>query len=148
MFVADTNILLHAANRGSPLYTRSRRLVDKWRTGSEPWYATWAVLYEFLRVITHRGFLARPFSFGQAWSFVDGLLASVHFDVLIETPRHRRIVRDLMKEYPDLSGSIMHDLHTVALMREHGISEIRTLDRHFQRFAHLRVVDCSTVLYG
>jgi predicted nucleic acid-binding protein len=60
---------------------------------------------------------------------------------LIETPRHPQFVRDLMEEYPDLSGSIMHDLHTVALMREHGIGEIRTLDRHFQRFRHVKVVN-------
>jgi toxin-antitoxin system PIN domain toxin len=139
--VVDTNVLLHGANRGSPLHKQVKPTIDTWRNGSEPWYATWSVLYEFLRVITHRGALARPLSFNEAWSFIDGLLISIHFDVLIETNRHPQIVRDLIKEYPDLSGSIMHDLHTVALMREHGISEIRTLDRHFQKFTHLRVVD-------
>lgn len=141
MFVADTNLLLHAANRGSPLHRRTRKLVDSWRRGSEPWYATWAILYEFLRVITHRAVLARPFTFEQAGSFVEGLLASVNFDVLVETPRHLDILRELMAEHPDLSGSIMHDLHTVALMREHGIGEIRTLDRHFDRFTSLHVVN-------
>lgn len=145
MFVVDTNVLLHAANSGSPHHTRIKRLVDGWRDGSEPCFATWSVLYEFLRVITHRRVLAKPFSFGEAWSFVAGLLASVHFDVLIETPRHPQVIRDLVQEYPDLSGSIMHDLHTVALMREHGIGEIRTLDRHFQRFTHLRVVNPLTM---
>jgi toxin-antitoxin system PIN domain toxin len=141
VFAVDTNILLHAANRSSPHHARLKRLVAGWRNGPEPWYATWSVIYEFLRVITHRGVLTRPFSFNEAWSFVAGVLASVHFDVLVETPRHPQIVQDLLAEYPDLSGSIMHDVHTVALMREHGISEIRTLDRHFQRFTHLRVVN-------
>ena len=141
MFVVDTNILLHAANRGSPHHARLKRLVGGWRNGPEPCNATWSMLYEFLRVITHRGVLARPFSFNEAWSFVAGMLASVHFDILVETPGHRQVVRDLMNEYPDLSGSIMHDVHTVALMREHGISEIRTFDRHIQRFTHLRAVN-------
>jgi toxin-antitoxin system PIN domain toxin len=141
VFVVDTNLLLHAANRASPSHRATRRLVDAWRKGSEPWYATWPILYEFLRVVTHRAVLARPFTFEQAWSFVASLLASDSFDVLIETPRHPHVVQTLVSEYPDLSGSILHDLHTAALMREHGIAEVRTLDSHFQRFVHLQVVN-------
>ncbi|HET6630156.1 MAG TPA: PIN domain-containing protein [Woeseiaceae bacterium] len=141
MFVADTNLLLHAANRDSPIHRNTKRLVNSWRQGSEPWYATWPILYEFLRVITHRNVLARPFTFEEAWNFLGGLLVSASFDILIETRRHPEIVRELMAGYPDLSGSIMHDLHTVALMREHGVSEIRTLVKHFDRFTDLHVVN-------
>jgi predicted nucleic acid-binding protein len=35
----------------------------------------------------------------------------------------------------------MHDLHTAAVMKEHGIAEIRTTDTDFRKFAFLRVVD-------
>ena len=69
------------------------------------------------------------------------LLASASFSVLVESDRHADVVTDLQESYPDLTGNVLHDLHTVALMREHGVSEIRTRDRAFERFAFLRVVD-------
>ena len=38
----------------------------------------------------------------------------------------------------------MHDLHTVALMREHGVREVHTADKDFLRFRDLRVVNPLT----
>jgi predicted nucleic acid-binding protein len=35
----------------------------------------------------------------------------------------------------------LHDLHIAALMREHGVAEIRTADIGFHEFKFLRVVN-------
>ena len=35
----------------------------------------------------------------------------------------------------------VHDLHTATLMREHGVSEIRTADADFHQFAFLDVIN-------
>jgi predicted nucleic acid-binding protein len=40
-----------------------------------------------------------------------------------------------------LRGNILHDAHTAALMREHGIKEIYTRDMDFHRFPFLTVLD-------
>jgi len=40
-----------------------------------------------------------------------------------------------------LAGNLYHDAHTVALMREHGISSIFTRDTDFHRFHFLEVRD-------
>jgi predicted nucleic acid-binding protein len=82
-----------------------------------------------------------PLSFAEAWSFIASLFTSPSFGILVETDRHADVVRDLTREYPRLSGSRLHDLHIAALMREHGVTEIRTADIGFHEFKFLRVVN-------
>jgi predicted nucleic acid-binding protein len=59
----------------------------------------------------------------------------------METERHAAIIEDLAHEYPALSGTRFHDLHIAAVMREHGITEIRTADAGFHQFTFLRVTN-------
>lgn len=145
MFAVDTNVFLYAVNRDVEEHVRAREAVAAWLEGPEDWYVTWSILYEFLRVSTHPGVFPRPLTFARAWEYVDGLLASPRFSVLVESDRHAGVLRDLREEYPDLAGNGMHDLHTVSLMKEHGVSEIRTRDRAFERFTFLKVVDPFTM---
>ena len=116
-------------------------MLNEWRTGAELWCATWSIFYEFLRVTTHRAVFPRPLGFQQAWSFIAALLLSTSFRLLVETDRHAEILNQLAAEYPRLGGNRLHDLHIAALMREHGVTEIRTADTHFHQFKFLRVVN-------
>ena len=50
MFVPDTSVLVYAVDEDSPFHTRCRGLLETWRIQSSPWYLTWGILYEFLRV--------------------------------------------------------------------------------------------------
>ncbi|MDQ6925769.1 MAG: PIN domain-containing protein [Candidatus Eremiobacteraeota bacterium] len=140
MFAIDTNLLVYAAVRSARDHERARQWLYACARGSERWVTTWSVLYEFLRVTTHRGARA-PVTFWDARDFVDELFRSPTFGVLVETDRHAAVLTDLARDYPQLSGNIMHDLHTVALMREHGVREIHTADRDFTQFGELRVVN-------
>lgn len=141
MFVVDTNILIHAAIQESSAHQRARAVVEEWLRKPEAWFGTWPILYEFLRVTTHRGIFRRPLRPTDAWSFVQALLASASFSVLVETERHPDILATLLAEHPQASGNFLHDLHTAALMQEHGITDIRTADTDFHRFKQLRVVN-------
>ena len=69
------------------------------------------------------------------------LLNSPGFQMLAATSRHATMLARTLRELPDLRGSVMHDLHTAVLMREHGISKVCTCDKHFGRFPFLTVVD-------
>lgn len=141
MFVVDTNLLLYAADEYSAAQKRMRSLLKEWGSSTEPWLTTWSVVYEFLRVATHRSVFAHPLTFADAWSFVEALRASPSFGFLVETDRHGEVVCDLAQEYPRMSGNRLHDLHIAALMREHGVVEIRTADIGFHQFKFLRVVN-------
>jgi toxin-antitoxin system PIN domain toxin len=118
-----------------------RALLAQWGSDTEAWFITWSVVYEFLRVATHRSVFAHPLTFADAWSFIESLRASPSFGILVETERHAEVVRDLTLEYPHTSCNRLHDLHIAALMREHGVVEIRTADTDFHQFKFLRVVN-------
>ena len=141
MFLVDTNLLIFAADEDSPRQQRMRGLLVNWGSDIEPWFVTWSVVYEFLRVATHRSVFTHPLTFAEAWSFMESLRASPSFGILVETDRHAKVVRDLTLEYPRLSGNRLHDLHIAALMKEHGVVEIRTADLGFHQFKFLRVVN-------
>ncbi|HEY5491498.1 MAG TPA: TA system VapC family ribonuclease toxin [Gemmatimonadaceae bacterium] len=137
MFVVDTNILIYATDRRSPFHDGCRVSLERWRRQTGPWYLTWGIVYEYLRVVTHPRVLARPLSLAQAWSFIDSLLASPGMEVLLPTIRHVDVLRQIVHELPQLSGNIMHDAETATLMHEHGIKVIISRDVHFHRFPFL-----------
>jgi toxin-antitoxin system PIN domain toxin len=144
MFVVDTNILIYAADGDSSFHSPCNKLLEEWRIQSSAWYVTWAILYEFLRVSTHPRVFRRPWLSAQALSFIEVLLASPSLGILIATERHASVLSEVMKEVPHLSGNLMHDLQTVALMREHGINRIYTRDTDFHRFPFLEPIDPVT----
>lgn len=144
MFVVDTNILIYAADGDSPDHASCRKLVENWRPQTTPWYLTWGIVYEFIRVVTHPRVLNLPFSVSQAWSFLDALFASPHLRILVETDRHRHVAAEVFSEIPDLTGNLAFDAHTAILMRENGIKTIYTRDTDFSRFPFLTRIDPAT----
>jgi len=141
VFVVDTNLLIYAADEDFPGRQRMRSLFAEWGSSTEGWFVTWSVVYEFLRVVTHRSVFPHPLTFADAWNLIEGLRSSPSFGILVETDRHAEVVRDLTREHPHMSGNRLHDLHIAALMREHGVVEIRTADTDFHEFKFLRVVN-------
>ncbi len=141
MFVVDTNILLYAADRDFAEHGRCRELLLEWRAQATPWYLTWGILYEFLRVVTHPKVLRKPFTTKEAWAFVEALLASPSLGVLIETERHAAVAAELLARDGAVSGNLVFDARTAILMKEHGLRTIYTRDMDFHRFSHVEVID-------
>lgn len=139
--MVDTNVLLYAADSTSPAHDACRERIEAWRRQAAPWFLTWGICYEFLRVATHPRVFARPWSADAARGFLDALFASPALTLLVPTVRHADVQRQTLDELPDLRGNLMHDLHTAVLMREHGIGRIVTRDTDFHRFPFLEVVD-------
>lgn len=141
MHVVDTNVLVYAASGEGPEHAVCLPLVDGWRAGAEPWFSTWGIVYEFLRVVTHPVTFHRPRSALEGWSFIEALFAAPRFGVLEPTAAHREVAARSLREVPSLRGSPFHDFHTAVLMREHGIRTIYTRDTDFHRFPWLDVID-------
>ncbi len=134
-------MLVHAANEDSELHRVCLRRLEESRRDPAPTFLTWAILYEFIRVVTHRRVLPNPWSAPAAWRFVEQLLRTPGCAVLTATERHAVVLAQTLAELPDLRGNVVHDLHTAALMREHGVSRICTRDTDFHRFPFLTVID-------
>jgi hypothetical protein len=141
VFVVDTNVLVYAAERRFPEHSRSRELLDGWRAQPGAWYATWSIVYEFLRVVTHPRVFRSPWSVTEAWSFIEALLAAPGFGLLVETERHAAVASQVLAAIPHAGGNLLHDAHTAILMREHGVTRIYSRDTDFHRFTFLEVVD-------
>jgi toxin-antitoxin system PIN domain toxin len=141
MFVVDTNILLYAADRDAPEHVKCRSLLQSWRKQSSPWYLTWGIVYDFLRVATHPHVFRKPFGLDDAWTFVEAVLAAPSVGMLLETEHHQQVAAEVFAEMPDLKGNLALDAHTAILMREHGIKAIYTRDTDFNRFGFLDVID-------
>ncbi len=145
MFVVDTNVFVYALNRSSAEHMACRNLIEAWRSQSTPWYTTWGILYEVVRVATHPRVFQQPESCGTVWKFIEVLLASPTIGLLVEGPRHAEVAGSVCNEVKGLRGNIVHDFHTAVLMREHGIRRIFTRDTDFHRFPFLEVVDPLSV---
>ncbi|GMV42010.1 MAG: ribonuclease VapC43 [Myxococcales bacterium] len=141
MFVFDTNVLIYAADRSCPEHVACRGLVETARTSRIPWYVTWNIVYEFLRVTTHPRVLRSPWAVGDAWRFVDALLASPSAGILAPTKRHAAVVEQTVADLPWLAGNLLFDAHTAVLMREHGVARVYTRDADFKRFPFVDVLD-------
>ena len=139
--VFDTNVLIYAVDHDSPFHSPCRDSVLHARNDPSPAFLTWNICYEFLRVTTHARAPVSPWTTLEAWDFLEVLLHSPGFDLLMPTQRHAAVLARVLKELPDVSGNLVHDLHTAVLMREHGISRICTRDTDFHRFPFLEVVD-------
>jgi len=144
MFVVDTNVLIYGANRDAPDHTRCRELLESFRAMTTPWYVTWGIVYEFLRVVTHPRVLSRPFTPEQAWLFINALFSSPRLGILVETDRHQHVATEVFAEVPGITGNLVFDAHTAILMRENGIRAIYTRDTDFNRFSFLDTIDPVT----
>jgi len=141
VFVVDTNVLLYAADSESEFHDTCRQRVEDWRRRRSPWFLTWPICYEFLRVSTHPRVFRRPWTTEGAWGFLQSVLSSRSVQVLTPTAQHSAVLAEAIDQASGLRGNIMHDVHTVVLMREHGIGRIVTRDVDFHRFGDIEVVD-------
>lgn len=55
--------------------------------------------------------------------------------------RHARVLADVIKDVPGLSGNLVHDTQTAVLMREKDVRRICTRDTDFHRFPFLEPID-------
>ncbi len=137
----DANVLVHSVDDRSAFHRPCRAALERWRRSEPAWFTTWSILYEFVRVATHRRVLRHPLRAAEAWAVVECLLASPGFGVLTATSRHPAVAAEVIREVPEVAGNLVHDAHVAILMREHGIRRIYTRDADFHRFPFLEPVD-------
>jgi toxin-antitoxin system PIN domain toxin len=139
--VVDTNILLYAANRGCREHEYCLDFLRGIVATGDVCFVPENVIYEFLRVATHARVFPQPLRASEAVNFLDALLSVPNFRVLGATERHWSSLRALVTELGEPSGNFFFDVHTAALMREHGIRRIASADNDFAKFSLLEVIN-------
>lgn len=139
MIFIDTNIFVYSADRSCSEHKICVHYLHQRVQSVIPWYTSWNVIYEFLRITTHNKVFSKPLTLTQSWQFVKTLMEYKNFSILTPKESHSAIMNELVTLYPLLSGNILHDVSNVALMREHGIKTICTRDMDFHRFQFLDV---------
>lgn len=139
MIVPDVNLLVYAHNEAASAHPAARRwweeLFRKERTIGLPW----AVVFGFVRLVTHPLVLTDPIAPGEALATVRDWLERDHVQILEPGGRHLDIVAELF-ESTGVAGGLTTDTHLAALAIEHN-AELHSNDADFRRFPGLRTVN-------
>ena len=140
MIAVDTNILVYAHRQDSPFHEPAERRIAQLAEGSATWSIPWPCVHEFLAIVTHPRIFAPPTPLPHALDQVDAWLASPTLVLLAESGDHWLELRALLAR-GRIAGPQVHDARIVALCRQHGVRELWSADRDFNRFAGFAVVN-------
>lgn len=141
MRLVDTNILLYGANADFAEHRCAFQHLQRQRERGAPWAVSWPIVYEFLRVATHRRVFSKPLKPDQAIQYLVDLFERDRVSILVSTERHRELLLRTIGELSQPAGNLFHDIATAVLLREHGIREIDTADSDFLQFSFLKVIN-------
>jgi hypothetical protein len=136
----DTNILVYAHREDSPFHKTAFRRVAELAEGPAAWAIPWPCLHEFLAIVTHPRIYAPPTPLARALDQVEAWLESPTVALLAESAAYWQILRSLLAS-SRVAGAQVHDARVAALCRQHGVLELWSADRDFNRFAGLAVVN-------
>lgn len=136
MVVPDINLLVFAYNQAAPRHEAARAWWERLMTGREHVGIPWAVVFGFVRLVTHPAVLEDPLPPMAAIERVRQWFAREHVQTLDPGPRHLQIVEGLF-EATGVAGNLTTDAHLAALAIEHQC-QLHSSDTDFGRFPGLR----------
>ena len=143
-YAVDSNIWIYALDSASPRHRPARAFLRSLLERDEPWVATWSIVYEVLRVLTHPALVGKrmvaPSVEKDLFRFIDE--AGVR--VLPETESHREFLSMVLRDTKGARGNFWHDCHIAATLLEHGTNVLYSCDRDFRRISLLKVIDPLT----
>ncbi len=139
-YSVDANVLLYASDTSSPKHPEAIRFLKQRASDPDLFCIAWSTLIAFLRIATHPRIFARPLSPDDALGNVESLLSLPHVRMLSEGEGFLEIYREVTARFP-VRGNLVPDAHLAALLRQHGVHRLYTVDRDFRKFDFLEVAD-------
>ena len=140
MIAVDTNILVYAHREDSPFHDLAAKRIAELAEGSATWSIPWPCVHEFLAIVTHPRIYEPPTPLPRALDQVDAWLASPTLVLLAESADHWPTLQPILAR-GRIAGPQVHDARIAALCKQHGVRELWSADRDFNRFAGLAVVN-------
>ena len=140
MIALDTNLLVFAHREEGPFHAAASRCVARLAEGKAPWAIPWPCVHEFFSIVTHPRVYKPPTPIHLALDQIDAWLESPSLVLLHESPAHWSTLRQLL-EAGHVMGPMVHDARIAALCLQHGVHELWSADRDFNRFPALRTLN-------
>lgn len=140
MIAVDTNLLVYAHREDSEWNIPAVQCIKKLAESTAPWAIPWPCLHEFLAIATHPKIYNPPTPLSFAIEQVNCWLESPSLVVLSESQYYWDILPTLL-EQGRIAGPKVHDARIAALCQQHGVTELWTADRDFNRFQSLKTLN-------
>jgi toxin-antitoxin system PIN domain toxin len=140
VIAVDTNLLVYAHREDSEWHDRAIERVAELAEGKARWAIPWPCIHEFLAIVTHPRIFAPPTPLSAAVDQVDAWLESPSIVVLAEDPDYWSTLRGSLGA-ARVAGPEVHDARVAGLCIHHGVDELWTADRDFNRYPRLAAVN-------
>jgi len=138
MIAVDSNLLVYAHREDSPWHNAAYARIVELAEGPAAWAIPWPCIHEFLSIVTHPRIYTPPTPLEKAIDQVEAWLESPNLVLLSESEDYWPQLRSILQT-GRVSGPQVHDARVAALCQQHGVSELWTIDKDFNRFPGLTV---------
>lgn len=140
MIAVDTNILVYAHRSEMPQHDSALNVLASLGYADSGWAIPWPCIHEFLAVVTGRAFGTSATPVPLALETVETWTRHPGCQVIGETADHLSVLGALLQR-ARIGGGAVHDARIAAICLQHGVAELWSTDRDFNRFPDLRVRD-------
>lgn len=140
MIAIDTNILIYAHREESEWHQQADECLTQLAESKKPWAIPWPCIHEFFAIATSPRIYKPPTPISLAKEQIDYWLESPTLSLLSEGANHWKVLAELI-DAGQIKGAMVHDARIAALCKQHGVTELWTADRDFNRFQTLKTVN-------
>ena len=138
MIAVDSNVLVYAHRADSPWHQPAAKAVRDLAEGKSEWAIPWPCVHEFLAIVTHKRIYDPPTPLARAVEQVEAWFQSPTLVMLAESGGYWKQLRATLEE-GKIRGPRVHDARIAAICVDHGVKELWSADRDFNRFPSLKV---------
>lgn len=138
MIAIDTNMLVYAHRRESTFHETAKQRISELAASGAAWAIPWPCLHEFYAVVTNLRAFRPASSIEQASGQLSAWLETPSLTLLHEGADHWNVLQTLLVTARVVGGQV-HDARIAAICIAHGVRELWSADRDFNRFPQLTV---------
>lgn len=140
MIAIDTNILVYAHRLEPPFHQTAFEVIKNLAEGSSAWGMPWPCVHEFLAVVTSARVFRNPSPLITALNQISLWKQSPSLRFLAEPEGYWEVFTNSCSN-AKVTGPKIHDARIAAICQAHGVDEIWTADRDFQRFSGIKAIN-------